>query len=102
MTEINRDRLTGKTEVTPSSDEAIISNLKSMQRDFRGLANPEVILDGDLLTPYTGVQGPKDNEDVRSGFVGKKIVNIADLRPNDSAFAKHIWKNRPQNKKRVA
>ncbi len=93
MTEISIDRLTGKTEITSSSDEAIAENLKNIQRDFRGLPNPEVILDGDSLAPYTGSVVDFDDHEVNGIDTNDKIVKIADLNHNDSRLGKLIREN---------
>lgn len=102
MTEINRDRLTRLSEVSSSSDEAILNNLKDMQRDYRGIPDPEVVLDGELLQPYANYDNDLKNYTEASSEINKKTVDYSDLKPSDSGFAKLIWAKRPQSKKKAA
>lgn len=103
MTEYNRDILEGTT-VEERDLEGYVnqkSDLDDYVRERNGLPNPEVIIDVEALKPYRITQPPADDV-VADLEQGDKIVNITDLRPTDSGFAKHLWGTRPQNKKRAA
>ena len=81
--------LQGETTITTSSDEAIIASIEELKRERAGLPDPEIVLDGETLSPESTTSMDVRVVDQASRA---KIVDIKKLTHRDSALGLLIWK----------
>ena len=96
MPEYDKERvLGGETSVTPSSDAAIITTIEGLKREHAGLPDPEIIVDGETLSPVTGLTAGEEEDILES----TKITNInPKLDHTQSRFGFSVRQERLQKK----
>ncbi len=73
--------LEGQTTVTPSSDEASIADLKARLRQYHGIPDPEIVIEGDqlLVRPVAGIT----SDALTASSPIQKQTELADLTPDN-------------------
>lgn len=77
--------LTGVEVVNRSSDAAIAQPIKGLNNQIGGLPDPEVIVDGKIVTPISALVAASDRLEITSGasekvFTTDSIVQICEVR----------------------
>lgn len=89
----------GETSITPSSDAAIAATLAGIRREIQGLPDPEIVIDGESLTPKTTV-GP--SEELSGDGPEAPVIRPVQFAPNNSALANRIFSRRQAQLKKAA
>lgn len=93
----NKEKLIGETTVTSSSNEAIEATIAQLRREYHGLPDPEVVIEGEQYSPKS-VSGTSTEPTLTEGTSSKVIDIISKLTHKNSALAYRIREKRLEKK----
>ncbi|MEK9146802.1 MAG: hypothetical protein AAB639_01230 [Patescibacteria group bacterium] len=99
--DVNKERLRGETLRTGHSDAEIEARITELRSEIQGLPNPEIVIEGQSLTPVTtlptsGETEVKVNQPPKNSFLSQRKG------PFDSVVALEIVTQRFCRKRRKA